>query len=60
LDLKHSPADVWLVGPVADDLVKNNLARSKLLILQPAALPVAARAASCKEHPSGVAPLGGL
>jgi hypothetical protein len=60
LDLKHSPADVWLVGPVAGDLVKNNLARSKLLILQPAALPVAARAASCKEHPSGVAPRAGL
>lgn len=60
LDLKYSPANVWLVGPVADDLVKNNLARSQLLIFQPAALPVAAAAASCKGHPSGVASGGGL
>jgi hypothetical protein len=60
LDLKHSPAEVWLVGPVADDLVKNNLARSQLLILQPLGLPGAAGAASCKEHLSGVVPLAGL
>lgn len=60
LDLKRSPAEVWLLGPAADDLVKNNLARSQLLILQPVGLPVAAGAASCKEHPSGVAPLAGL
>ena len=25
LDLKHSAAEVWLVGPLAGDLVKNNL-----------------------------------
>ncbi len=60
LDLKHSPADVWLVGPVADELVKNNLARSQLLIFQPAALPVAVGATACKEQPSGVRPGGGL
>lgn len=44
LDLKHSAAEVWLVGPLAGDLVKNTLDSSKLLILQapPAALPPAA------------------
>ena len=41
-------------------LVKNNLARSQLLIFQSAVLPVRSAAASCKEHPSGVAPRGGL
>lgn len=42
LDLKHSAAEVWLVGPLAGDLVKNTLVSSKLLILQapgPAAAP---------------------
>lgn len=44
LDLKHSAAEVWLVGPLAGDLVKNTLDSSKLLILQapPTALPPAA------------------
>ena len=56
LDLKRSRAEVWLLGPAADDLVKNNLAASQLLILQ----PVAAREASCKEHPSGLASPAGL
>ena len=60
LDLRDSPAEVWLLGPTADDLVKNNLARSQLLIFQPAGLTGAAREAACKEHPSGVVPLGGL
>jgi hypothetical protein len=34
LDLKHSAAEVWLVGPLAGDLVKNTWISSKLLILQ--------------------------
>ena len=37
LDLKQTAAEVWLLGPAAADLVKNNLARSQLLILQPVA-----------------------
>ena len=44
LDLKHSAAEVWLVGPLAGDLVKNTLVSSKLLILQapsPALAPAA-------------------
>ena len=54
LDLRHSPAKAWLVGPAADDLVKNNLARSQLLIFQSVGLSPVGREASCKEHPSGV------
>jgi len=34
LDLKHSAAEVWLVGPAARDLEKNILVSSKFLILQ--------------------------
>lgn len=37
LDLKRTDAEVYLFGPAANDLVKNNLARSKLLIFQPVA-----------------------
>ena len=58
---KAFSAEVWLLGPTADDLVKNNLAASQLLILQPAGLPCRRlRHAACKEHPSGVAPAAGL
>ena len=41
VDLKRSAAEVWLVGPLAKDLVKNTLDSSKLLILQspPTATP---------------------
>jgi hypothetical protein len=44
LDLKHSAAEVWLLGPEAGHLAKNNLAFSQVLILQtvpsgPAASP---------------------
>jgi hypothetical protein len=44
LDLKHSAAEVWLLGPETRHLAKNNLAFSQVLILQtvpsgPAASP---------------------
>lgn len=45
LDLKRSTAEVWLIGPAARDLDRNNLASCQLLIFQPpastAALPTA-------------------
>lgn len=44
LDLKHCAAEVWLVGPAAGDLDKNNLASSQFLIFQPVAEVPAARA----------------
>ena len=34
LDLKHSAAEVWLLGPEAEHLAKNNLAFSQVLIYQ--------------------------
>jgi hypothetical protein len=44
VDLKRSAAEVWLAGPLVEDLVKNTLVPSKLLILQsgPMASPSAA------------------
>ena len=42
LDLKHSAAEVWLLGPAAADLDKNNLASAQILIFQPLASAVAA------------------
>jgi hypothetical protein len=50
LDLKHSAAEVWLVGPEAADLVKNNVAFSEVLVFQRA---VPLPPGSCKEQPSG-------
>jgi hypothetical protein len=46
LDLKHSAAEVWLVGPLAGDLVKNTLVSSKFLILQAPSPTMAPAAAS--------------
>jgi hypothetical protein len=33
-DLKSSSADVWLAGPELEDLVKNNLAISQVMLFQ--------------------------
>jgi hypothetical protein len=46
LDLKQAAAQIWLVGPAADDLVKNNLASSQLFIFQPIAAAILSAAAS--------------
>jgi hypothetical protein len=45
-DLKRSTAEVWLLGPLANDLEKNTLVSSKLLILQPRATAIPAAVAS--------------
>ena len=45
-DLKRSTADVWVLGPLAQDLEKNTLVSSKLLILQPSIAFATAAAAS--------------
>jgi hypothetical protein len=50
LDLKHSVAEVWLVGPDAADLVKNNVAFSEVMVFQRV---IALTPESCKEHRSG-------
>jgi hypothetical protein len=52
-DLKHSSHEVWLMGPEATDLVKNNLACSKVLIFETVSSSLSTSGTSCKEHPSG-------
>jgi hypothetical protein len=52
-DLKHSSHEVWLMGPEATDLVKNNLACSKVLIFETVSGSLSTSGTSCKEHPSG-------
>jgi hypothetical protein len=46
LDLKHCAAEVWLIGPAARDLEKNNLASCKMLIFQAAGSGTTAQLAS--------------
>jgi hypothetical protein len=50
LDLKHSAAEVWLVGPDAADLVRNNAAFSEVIVFQ-RVIPFPPE--SCKEQRSG-------
>lgn len=50
LDLKHSKAEVWLVGPDAANLVKNNVAFSEVMVFQ-RVIPLPLE--SCKEQRPG-------
>lgn len=50
LDLKHSAAEVWLVGPDAADLVKNNVAFSEVMVFKRV---ISLPPETCKEHRSG-------
>jgi hypothetical protein len=50
LDLKHCAAEVWLVGPDAANLVKNNVAFSEVMVFQRV---ICSPLESCKEHRSG-------
>ncbi len=50
LDLKHSAAEVWLVGPDAADLVRNNVAFSEVMVFKRV---ISSPPESCKEHRSG-------
>jgi hypothetical protein len=55
LDLKHSAAQVWLVGPGAADLANNNSAPAQIWVIEalpPRRTPVPP---SCKQQPAGVA-----
>lgn len=53
LDLKHSAAEVWLVGSGVKDLAKNNLASAQVFIFQQLGSSSAGSSPACKEHPSG-------
>jgi len=53
LDLKHSVADVWLIGPGAEHLANNNSASAQVWVIEalaPRRVPVLP---SCKQQPSG-------
>lgn len=52
-DLKHSSHEVWLMGSEATDLVKNNVACSKVLIFETVNGSLSPARVSWKEHPSG-------
>ena len=60
VDLKHSAAEVWLLGPTAGRLANNNLATCQVLIFQSSAPSVPTSPASCQQQPSGVASGAGL
>ena len=53
LDLKHSAAEVWLVGSGVKDLAKNNLGSTQVFIFQQLDSYSAVSSRACKEHPSG-------
>ncbi len=55
LDLKHSAAEVWLVGSGAADLANNNSAQAQVWVIEalpPRRVPLPP---SCKQQPAGVA-----
>jgi hypothetical protein len=55
LDLKHSAAQIWLLGPAATQLANNNSAPAQVWVIEalpPGSLPVPA---SCKQQSSGSA-----
>jgi len=54
LDLKHSAAGVWLLGPGAENLANNNLASAHVFIVQGPRRKPPGSEASCKQHPSGL------
>ncbi len=55
LDLKHSAAEVWLVGPGAADLANNNSAPAQVSVIEALTPRRAPLPPSCKQQPAGVA-----
>ena len=55
LDLKHSVAEVWLIGPGAERLANNNSALAQVWVIEAFPTLPAPSASSCKQHPSGPA-----
>jgi len=56
LDLKHSTAEVWLIGPRAADLANNTLAQSKILIFEPVSHAPNPRCDLANNTPLAVSP----
>jgi hypothetical protein len=55
LDLKHSAAQVWLVGPGAVDLANNNSASAQIWVIETLPPGWALAPPSCQQHPSSPA-----
>ena len=55
LDLKHSAAEVWLMGQSAQHLANNNLAPCQVLIFSPLGPSEPLLPSSCQQQPSGAA-----
>ena len=53
LDLKHSAAQIWLVGSGAVDLANNNSASAQIWVIETLAPGSAPALSSCKQHLSG-------
>jgi hypothetical protein len=53
VDLKHSAAQVWLVGAEAMDLANNNSASAQVWVIQVLPTPRGVLPLSCKQQPSG-------
>jgi hypothetical protein len=50
VDLKSSPAEVWLIGPTILDLANNNLAPGKLLIFETVSHQLNLPTPACKQQ----------
>lgn len=59
-DLKHSAAEVWLLGQGTQSLANNNLAPCQVLIFSALSPPESRLPASCQQQPSGTAAAPGL
>jgi hypothetical protein len=55
LDLKHSAAEVWLIGAGAAHLANNNTAHSQVFVIKALPPRPVPPASSCKQHPAGSA-----
>jgi hypothetical protein len=54
LDLKHSAAQVWLVGSGAAHLANNNSVQAQVWVIEALPPRIAPPASSCKQHPAGL------
>ena len=52
-DLKHSAAEIWLVGPGAESLANNTLAPGQVWVIEALASLRHPIPPPCKQHPSG-------
>ena len=53
-DLKHSAAQVWLIGSGAGHLANNNSAPAQVWVIEALPARPVAPAASCKQQPAGL------